>query len=89
MALQIFAFTSIPIFLVSGYPWPFKAMPPFLVTIAQIIPSTPYLNAMQRIVMMGAGFSEVIPEIAHMFVLLILSLTVLYFRVNSLVKQEQ
>jgi ABC-2 type transport system permease protein len=81
MALQIFAFTSIPIFLVSGYPWPFKAMPPFMVTIAQAIPSTPYLNAMQRIALMGAGFNDVIPEILQLFVLLLLSITVLWFRI--------
>jgi ABC-2 type transport system permease protein len=81
-ALLILVFTSYPLFLFSGYSWPLGAMPRLLHGIALLLPGTPYFLAIDRIIMMGANWQHVAPEIIHLIVLLALwsALAVLRFR---------
>jgi len=69
LSLQLLAFTSYPVFLVSGYVFPFHSMPPALQFVANCLPTTPYLNAFVRITQMGAGWGNVMPQFYHLLVL--------------------
>ncbi|MCK9279528.1 MAG: ABC transporter permease [Melioribacteraceae bacterium] len=86
LALQFLTLTSYPIFLISGYSWRLDSMPLVVKWIAYLIPSTPFYTAFVRVVQMGAGFNDILPEIAHLIILLMVSYLVLYFRMKSMRK---
>jgi ABC-2 type transport system permease protein len=70
-ALQFLVFTSMPLFLLSGYSWPSWAMPLPLRLITGIFPGTPMFLAFIRVTQMGAGWQEVWPEMLHLVILVI------------------
>ena len=82
IALQFLVFTSYPIFLLSGFSWPVSAMPEALQWFAQLLPTTPYLQAMTRITYMGAGLEEVLPELWHLVGLGVLGLILTRLRIK-------
>ena len=84
ISLQVFAFSSYPIFLMSGYSWPFDSMPVYMKALADLLPSTPYLMAFQRITQMGAGFADVLPEIFHISILTIIAFALVVYRFKHL-----
>jgi len=81
-ALQVMAFTSYPVFFISGYAWPASAMPDILVYISQIIPITPFFRAYIRIVEYGAGLNDVVPEILQLCALLVAGIIILLWRLK-------
>jgi ABC-2 type transport system permease protein len=83
-ALQVMAFTSYPVFFISGYAWPASAMPGILVYISQLIPITPFFSAYIRIVEFGADLKDVLPEIIHLFILLIAGTGILLWRLKHI-----
>lgn len=84
ISLQVFAFSSYPIFLISGYSWPLESMPIYIKAIAMALPSTPYLNAFQRITQMGAGVNDVLPELLHLIILTLVAFLLVVYRSKSL-----
>lgn len=88
VAIQIIAFTSYPIFLISGYSWPKFAMPDVLQWLSNILPSTPYLNGVMRISLYGATFADVQFEIFHVFLLFILFMLLTKIRINYILKNK-
>lgn len=84
VALQFLTLTSYPIFLISGYSWPFSLMPTYLKVFANILPSTPYLGAFTRITQMGASIIDVLPEIIHLLLLTIIGKILAYYRIKHL-----
>lgn len=86
-ATQFLTLSSYPVFLLSGYSWPMQAMPVFLKYMAALIPFTPYSNIMIRITQMGAGWSNIIPSLVHLFVLGIVYLAAAYFRMDYLFRK--
>jgi ABC-2 type transport system permease protein len=70
VALQVLAFTSYPIFLISGYSWPMQVLPMPLRALAQVFPITPFLAGFTRIIEMGAGIGDVLPEVIHLCILI-------------------
>lgn len=84
VALQIFAFSSYPVFLLSGYSWPLESMPVYIRAISYMLPSTPYLNAFQRVTQMGAGIGDVLPEIFHLTAIIIAALVLSVVRFKNL-----
>lgn len=69
LSLQLLAFSSYPIFLISGYVFPTHSMPKAMQVIANFLPTTPYLNAFIRLTQTGAGWSNIMPEFYHMLIL--------------------
>ncbi|GAB4343699.1 MAG: ABC transporter permease [Calditrichia bacterium] len=65
-AFLMLVFTSYPLFLLSGFSWPLRSMPFYLRGLSGLLPGTPYLLAMDRVSLMGAGVGEVLPEVAHL-----------------------
>jgi len=66
LSLQLLAFTSYPVFLISGYVFPLHSMPKTIQVISTCLPTTPYLNAFVRITQMGAGWENIMPQFFHL-----------------------
>ncbi len=56
--MAIMAFTTYPFFLTSGYSWPVVAMPLPIQWLSQLIPTTHFLHAGTRIVVMGGWWGD-------------------------------
>lgn len=80
-------FTSYPLFLLSGFSWPLKSMPVILQGLSRLLPGTPYLLAMDRVTLMGAGMSHIGAELLHLTLLTIFWGSLAYWRINRLARQ--
>jgi len=58
-SLQILIFSSLPIFFVSGYPWPANQLPELLQIVRWLAPTTPAINTSVQLNQMGASISQV------------------------------
>ncbi len=58
-SMQILIFSSLPMFFVSGYPWPADQLPTFLQIIRWFVPTTPGINTSVQLNQMGASISQV------------------------------
>lgn len=88
ISLQVVAFTSYPVFLMSGYAWPFEAMPGFVKVLGSLLPSTPYLNAFNRIIQMGAGWQDIMPEFVHLLLITLGGFIIMQIRLRFLIRKE-
>ncbi len=82
--MEILAFTSYPFFLLSGYSWPISAMPVPLQWLAALIPTTPMMEAMTRLVVMGGSWGDIIQQFQHLLILLCVSLVLLIWRLQQI-----
>ncbi|MBE0442410.1 MAG: ABC transporter permease [Psychrobacter sp.] len=57
--MQILIFSSLPMFFISGYPWPANQLPEFLQIIRWLIPTTPAINTSVQLNQMGASVSQI------------------------------
>ena len=58
-SMQILIFISLPIFFLSGYPWPADQLPEVLQVIRWIVPTTPAIHTSVQLNQMGASISQV------------------------------
>ncbi|MFZ3143852.1 ABC transporter permease [Psychrobacter glacincola] len=58
-SMQILIFSSLPMFFVSGYPWPANQLPEFLQVIRWLLPTTPGINTSVQLNQMGASIAQV------------------------------
>ena len=86
--MEVFAFTSYPIFLVSGYSWPLDSMPIILQWIAKLVPLTPYYDGILRITQMGAEFRHVQGDLIHLVIIMFIAMGAAYIRMRVMVKRE-
>lgn len=84
--MQVLAFTSYPLFLLSGYSWPIASMPEPLQWLAAIIPTTPMLNAVTKLAAEGTSWGPVLGDIRQLLLLLLVSLLLFYWRMAVLKK---
>lgn len=77
---EVLAFSTYPLFLVSGYSWPLDAMPKFLQGFANILPSTPYFEIFNMLSVERAELFHIRSGFIHLLVLLLLGLGFLYLR---------
>lgn len=63
-SMQILAGTSAPFFFVSGLSWPTIAMPPLVVALAKLIPSSTAVLMFVKLNSVGARISDVGPDLA-------------------------
>ena len=80
--MEILAFTSYPFFLLSGYSWPVSAMPQPIQWLAAVIPTTPMMEAMTRLYVMGGNWGDVIYQFQHLIILLLVTLVLLLWRLQ-------
>jgi ABC-2 type transport system permease protein len=88
VALQVIAFTTYPLFFLSGYIWPVHSIPPALQIAAYILPAYPYLKAFTAITQMNASFSDLIPGFIHLSILAVAGIILAYIRIRYLFAKE-
>lgn len=77
---EVLAFSTYPLFLVSGYSWPIDAMPKLLQWFANILPSTPYFNVFNAIAIEDATLTNITPGFIHLLLILLFGYALLYLR---------
>lgn len=85
---EVMAFSTYPLFLVSGYSWPIDAMPKALQLFANILPSTPYFKVFNALATEGATFSAISSGCIHLLFLLLLGYFLLYLRFKFMKQQK-
>ena len=88
-AMEILAFSTYPLFLLSGYSWPLSSMPAVLQGFAALIPTTPMLEAMRRLYLMGGSWQTVIPQFQHLLLILGFAALLLTARLFQIKKKMQ
>lgn len=68
-ALQILIFSSLPIFFLSGYPWPVTQLPEPLKYVRLLFPTTPGIHTSVQLNQMGASLHNVKGYLFHLMVL--------------------
>jgi len=66
LCTQLMAFSTYPIFLITGYTWPIQQLPETLKVVSGILPITPFLSLYQGIVQQGAHISDRTPAFFHL-----------------------
>jgi len=84
---EIMAFSTYPLFLISGYSWPLESMPVALQYVAKVLPSTPFFEAFRKLSVQGASTFQIKNELIHMAILVLILFTLLYFRLEQLSKK--
>lgn len=79
--MEVLAFTSYPLFLLSGYSWPISAMPAPLQWLAAIIPTTPMMDAVTKLFAEGSGWGPVLSDFRQLLIMLLVSLLLLIWRI--------
>jgi len=82
--MELLAFTSYPLFLLSGYSWPIAAMPAPLQWLAAIIPTTPIMDAVTKLFAEGSSWGPVLTDFRQLFIMLVVSLVFFYLRMTFL-----
>ncbi|MDN3642096.1 ABC transporter permease [Lutimonas halocynthiae] len=85
---EIMAFSTYPLFLVSGYSWPIEAMPKALQVVANLLPSTPYFTVFNKLASQGAVLVNIKGEVIHLLLLLLLGFLLLFVRFKYLHKKR-
>ena len=81
-AMQMTFFIFLPSILLSGFMFPFRAMPVWAQTIGEALPITHFLRIVREIILKGAGFGDVVGDLWPLAVILLVlgSLALLRFR---------
>jgi ABC-2 type transport system permease protein len=58
-SMQVLIFSSLPVFFISGYPWPANQLPEVLQIVRWLVPTTPAINTSVQLNQMGASIAQV------------------------------
>ncbi len=70
-SMQVLIFSSLPMFFLSGFPWPVTMIPEPLRYLAMLLPSTSGIHASLQLNQMGASVEQVMPLLSHILILAI------------------
>ena len=62
-AMQMTFFFFLPSMLLSGFMFPFRGMPPWAQALGEVLPLTHFLRAVRAIMLKGANFGEIAPNL--------------------------
>ncbi|MBI3437635.1 MAG: ABC transporter permease [Proteobacteria bacterium] len=81
-AMQMTFFVFLPSILLSGFMFPFRAMPGWAQAIGESIPITHFLRIVREIVLKGAGFSDIATDLWQLALILVVlaALALMRFR---------
>lgn len=88
LSLQVMAFSTYPIFLITGYSVPYKSLPHVVQWIAAVLPTTPFLLAYQSMVQAGSSLLDNKFHVLHLILLWIFFVGLFLWRLNYLGKQD-
>ncbi len=86
-AMEIMAFTSYPVFLVTGITWSVSEMPLFLQFISNLIPLKPFFVFLKKLAIMGVDSHLYLNEIIHLLILLLIGYVAAFLRFRYLQKR--
>lgn len=90
-ATQILMVIASPAFIISGFTWPRYAMPPIIEAFTQIIPLTPYLEALKIMLVQKGSSYLALPFMYHLLIqsaiFLVLGWIALKIKLNLLFKK--
>ncbi len=69
-AMQMSFFYMLPSILLSGFMFPFAAMPGWAQAIGAAIPSTHFMRIIRKVMLKGAGFSDIVPDMRALLIIL-------------------
>lgn len=81
---EIMAFSTYPLFLISGYSWPLESMPRALQLLAKTLPSTPFFEVFRKLSVQGASAYHITSELIHLSLLVLLLYVAVYIRMQKL-----
>ncbi|GAA3749009.1 ABC transporter permease [Flavobacterium ginsengisoli] len=84
VCLQMMAFSTYPIFLITGYSWPHESLPLLLQWLANLLPTTPFIAIYTRMVQSGAGLWENVSAFFHLIFLWIFYSFICFVRIKRL-----
>lgn len=79
-AMQMTFFFFLPSMLLSGFMFPFRGMPDWAQAIGEILPLTHYLRIVRGIMLKGAGFFDLAPEVGALAAFTLVAMTIAVFR---------
>ncbi|OBQ55010.1 ABC transporter permease [Tamlana sp. s12] len=85
---EILAFSTYPLFLISGYSWPIESMPEPLQVVANLLPSTPFFKIFNALSNEGAHLVDITKEVMHLIILLALGYMMLFVRFKFLKRRK-
>ncbi len=81
---EVMAFSTYPLFLVSGYSWPIETMPKILQFFTNLLPATPYYKMFNMLSVQGASFKDIRPDFIHLLFLALFGYLLLFVRFKFL-----
>lgn len=88
VVVQVMAFSSYPIFMITGYSMPFQALPDWIQAISNLLPITPFLHLYTLMVQGGASLNDQPQQIVHMLALGLLYSLLFLWRLKYLISNE-
>ncbi|MCF7731882.1 MAG: ABC transporter permease [Akkermansiaceae bacterium] len=81
-AMQMTLFVFLPSILLSGFMFPFRGMPVWAQWIGEVLPITHFIRVARGVMLKGAGFSTLVPEILAIgaFALVMMTLGITRYR---------
>lgn len=87
LCLQMMAFSTYPIFLITGYSWPFESLPVAIQWLSKLLPTTPFIQIYTSIVQSGASLWANPGALIHLMLLWCFYSAIAYLRLNMLRKK--
>nr|WP_068891747.1 ABC transporter permease [Pedobacter panaciterrae] len=89
LCLQMMAFSTYPIFLITGYSWPFESLPLVVQWLSKLLPTTPFIQIYSSIVQSGASLWANPAALVHLMLLWCFYSAIAYLRLSRLRKRSQ
>jgi len=86
--MQIMAFSTYPIFLITGYSMPYASLPRVVQWISAMLPTTHFLKAYQSVTQAGGTLFENRGAVIHLILLWLFFCAVFIFRFRRLERKE-
>ena len=89
LSMQVMAFSTYPIFLITGYSMPYQSLPKLVQWISALLPTTPFLKAYTSIVQTGGNLHDNRGAVVHLLLLWLLFCGLFLWRFRRLEKKER
>lgn len=89
IAMQVLAFSTYPIFLITGYSLPYVSLPEAIQWISALLPTTPFLKSYQSVTQAGGSLMDNMGAVVHLIILWLFFAGLFIFRFKRLEKRER
>lgn len=83
ICLQVMAFSTYPIFLITGYVWPFESLPLVVQGISNLLPTTPFLKIYVNLAQGGGALQHNYTPLLHLIILFAFYSALCFWRVRK------